>query len=149
METKTAKTNGQATKKVVKTILANGVKSKENKSTVPSSKTIQPKTEVKTEQKPIVKIIEPVVVELTLDQKIEKVENLKTLIEKRELLEASRKKLNSFVVGTNQFSESIILSDENGNSFKTSNTEVFTKVVETIKSTLVSKIAEIEEQIKF
>jgi len=149
METKTEKTNGTATKKVVKTILANGVKSKENKSTVPSAKTIQPKAEVKTEQKPIEKIIEPVVVELTLDQKIEKVENLKTLIEKRELLETSRKKLNSFVVGTNQFSESIILSDENGNTFKTSNTEVFTKVVETIKTTLIAKISEIEEQIEF
>jgi len=86
---------------------------------------------------------------LSLEQKIEKVETLKTLIEKRERLEASRKKLTAFVVGANQFSENIVLTDENGNTFKTSNTEVFAKVVDTIQNTLVSKIAEIENQIEF
>jgi len=86
---------------------------------------------------------------LTLEQKIEKVETLKTLIEKRERLEASRKKLTAFTVGANQFSENIVLTDENGNTFKTSNTEVFAKVVDTIQNTLVSKIAEIENQIEF
>ena len=90
---------------------------------------------------PVIQIAEPV---LTLEQKIEKIENLKTLIEKREKLEASRKKLTSFVVGANQFSECIVLTDENGNTFKTSNTEVFTKVVDTINNTLVSKITDIE-----
>ena len=95
---------------------------------------------------PVIQIAEPV---LTLEQKIEKIENLKTLIEKREKLEASRKKLTSFVVGANQFSECIVLTDENGNTFKTSNTEVFTKVVDTINNTLISKISEIEQQIEF
>ena len=90
---------------------------------------------------PVIQIAEPV---LTLEQKIEKIENLKTLIEKREKLEASRKKLTSFVDGANQFSECIVLTDENGNTFKTSNTEVFTKVVDTINNTLVSKITDIE-----
>lgn len=105
-------------------------------------------TPLKEEIKPSVEIPkqEPV---LSIEQKIEKIENLKTLIEKREKLEASRKKLNSFVVGSNQFSENLVLTDENGNSFTTSNTEVFTKVVDTIKETLVSKIAEIEKQIEF
>lgn len=92
---------------------------------------------------------EPAKAQMTLEQKIEKIENLKTLIEKRERLEASRKKLTAFVVGANQFSENIVLTDENGNSFKTSNTEVFAKVVDTIQNTLVSKIAEIESQIEF
>jgi hypothetical protein len=87
--------------------------------------------------------------ELSLEQKIEKVENLKVLIEKREVLEESRKKLNSFVVGSPQFGENIKLTDENGNTFQTSNTEVFSKVVETIKSTLIEKIKEIETQIQF
>jgi len=93
--------------------------------------------------------VEPPKPVLTLEQKIEKVETLKTLIEKRERLEASRKKLTAFVVGANQFSENIVLTDENGNTFKTSNTEVFAKVVDTIQNTLVSKIAEIENQIEF
>ncbi|MDD2636953.1 MAG: hypothetical protein PHW82_15780 [Bacteroidales bacterium] len=116
--------------------------------------TEQEKPEVKSVEtvEPIVKAVEPVVIakpQLSLEQKIEKIENLKTLIEKREKLEASRKKLTSFVVGTNQFNENIVLTDENGNNFKTSNTEVFTKVVETINNTLISKITEIEEQIEF
>ena len=93
--------------------------------------------------------VEPPKPVLTLEQKIEKVETLKTLIEKRERLEASRKKLTAFVVGANQFSENIVLTDENGNTFKTSNTEVFAKVVDTIQNTLVNKIAEIENQIEF
>jgi len=97
-------------------------------------------------EEPVQKVVEPV---LTLEQKIEKVENLKTLVDKREKLEMSRKKLQSFVVGANQFSENIVLTDENGNTFKTSNTEVFTKVVEAINTTLVGKISEIEQQIQF
>ncbi|MDD4149870.1 MAG: hypothetical protein PHE33_07560 [Bacteroidales bacterium] len=114
----------------------------------------QEKPEVKTVEtvEPIVKVVEQVETpkpQLSLEQKIEKIENLKTLIEKRERLEASRKKLTSFVVGANQFSENLVLTDEHGNTFKTSNTEVFTKVVETINSTLISKITEIEEQIEF
>ena len=87
--------------------------------------------------------------QLTLDQKIEKVENLKILIEKREKLEESRKKLSSFVVGSNQFSEKIMLTDDRGNTFITSNSEVFRKVVATINETLVTKVSEIEKQIEF
>ena len=107
-----------------------------------------PQKEVKQEVEKV-DIPQPEKPTLTLDQKIEKVQNLKTLIEKREKLEESRKKLGSFVVGSNQFSENIILTDENGNKFQTSNSEVFTKVVKTINETLVEKISEIEKQIEF
>ena len=106
--------------------------------------------EIKKVEKPIIELPKPVIVpELSLEQKIEKVENLKILIEKREILEESRKKLNAFVVGSPQFGESIKLTDENDNVFQTSNTEVFTKVIDTIKVTLIEKIKEIEEQINF
>ena len=149
--------NGLASKNDVNDIKNNGALSpRVNKPSEPNQTTAQ-KVEVKTEPTPIEKPIEEVkqvIVEvpkpqLTLDQKIEKVENLKTLIEKREKLEQSRKKLQAFVIGTSNFNENIVLTDENGNKFSTSNTEVFTKVVETINSTLVSKIAEIEKQIEF
>ena len=96
-----------------------------------------------------VKISDTVKTQLSLDQKIEKIENLKTLIDKRDKLEISRKKLGSFVVGTNQFNENIVLTDESGNTFKTSNSEVFTKVVDAINETLIAKIREIENQIEF
>jgi hypothetical protein len=127
-----------------------------NKPSEPNQTTAQ-KVEVKTEptqiieaeKKEIIQVVEVQKPQLTLDQKIEKVENLKTLIEKREKLEQSRKKLQSFIIGTNNFNENIVLTDESGNKFSTSNTEVFANVVETINKTLVSKIAEIEKQIEF
>jgi len=142
---------------------ANGLGMKKDlKNPTPIHKVVEKKTEKKEEVKKtssvqtpkveseIKKVIAPSPIpELTLEQKIEKVETLKMLIEKREILEDSRKKLNSFVIGSPQFGESIKLTDENGNSFQTSNTEVLTKVIATIKETLIEKIAEIEKEIKF
>jgi len=61
------------------------------------NKSVEVKPIEKKVEAPVIKIAEPV---LTLEQKIEKVENLKTLVDKREKLEMSRKKLQSFVVGT-------------------------------------------------
>jgi hypothetical protein len=176
METLTAKkTNGKATEKDVavlngKNVLApnnfkqneqpkpNGQEKPEVKTVETVETFVEPVENVEKVEKPVeavqevIKIVEvpaPPKPQLTLEQKIERIENLKTLIEKREKLEASRKKLTSFVVGANQFSECIVLTDENGNTFKTSNTEVFAKVVDAINSTLVTKITEIEQQIEF
>lgn len=155
METLTVKkTNGKATQKEVASInaknsVATGVMVKTEQVKPNGQETVKTAQVVEQVQE-VIKVVEPIAPpkpQLTLEQKIERIENLKTLIEKREKLEASRKKLSSFVVGANQFSECIVLTDENGNTFKTSNTEVFTKVVETINNTLVSKITEIEEQI--
>jgi len=143
METVVKKKNGQGTKKDVSSVKSPALKNAEKKKEV--TKEVKPTVEKKVET-PIKEVQEPL---LTLDQKIEKVENLKTLIDKREKLEESRKKLSSFIIGTNQFNESIVLTDENGNKFQTSNSEVFTKVVKSINETLIEKISEIEEQIKF
>ena len=153
--------NGLASKNDVNDIKNNGALSpRVNKPSEPNQTTAQ-KVEVKTEPKPIetpiieaekkeiIQVVEVPKPQLTLDQKIEKVENLKTLIEKREKLEQSRKKLQAFIIGTNNFNENIVLTDESGNKFSTSNTEVFANVIETINKTLVSKIAEIEKQIEF
>lgn len=147
-KTRTSGGNGKATKKdgsIIKSAaaIANNLKDS-NK-----AKGKNGNGKVKADLKDSVVIPETVKPELSIDQKIEKIENLKTLIDKRDRLEGSRKKLNSFVVGANQFSENIMLTDENGHTFKTSNTEVFKKVVETIRETLVSKISEIENQIEF
>jgi len=145
METIVKKTNGKGTKKDVSSVKSPALKNAEKKTNEVKKEEVKPTVEKKLET-PIKEIKEPV---LTLDQKIEKVENLKTLIDKREKLEESRKKLNSFVVGANQFSENIILTDENNNKFQTSNSEVFNKVVACINETLIEKISEIENQIKF
>ncbi len=145
METAVAKKNGKGTKKDVSSIKSSALKNVEKKvDEIKKNEEVKPTVEKV--EKPIEDIQKPV---LSLDQKIEKIENLKTLIEKRELLEESRKKLNSFVVGSPQFGENIVIKDESGNTFQTSNTEVLNKVIETIRCTLIEKISEIEEQIKF
>ena len=154
--TKTRRANGLGLKKDLKNVTPAIQKTVEKKAEikeeVKNTKSVEtPKVEeTKKVEKTIIELPKPVIVpELSLEQKIEKVENLKILIEKREILEDSRKKLNSFVVGSPQFGESIKLTDENDNVFQTSNTEVFTKVIDTIKVTLIEKIKEIEEQINF
>ena len=161
--TKTRRANGLGLKKDLKNVTPSTMKTVEKKTEIKEevkkdTSSVQTPTignspkveEIKKVEKPIVELPKPVIVpELSLEQKIEKVENLKILIEKREILEDSRKKLNSFVVGSPQFGESIKLTDENDNVFQTSNTEVFTKVIATIKETLIEKIAEIEKEIKF
>ena len=155
--TATKQTNGLGTKKDIKKgenlpkEQAKTASRKETKSVSSSQSPIVDKI-VKTEkpiiETPVKEVLKPAPV-LSLEQKIEKVENLTILIEKREVLEESRKKLNAFVIGSPQFGENIKLTDENGNVFQTSNTEVFTKVIEVIKSTLIEKIAEIETEIQF
>ena len=160
--TKTKRANGLGIKKDLKNVTPATSKAVEKKaetetkeevkktSSVPTSKEVTPKIEEI--KKPVIETPVPTpkpVPELTLEQKIEKVENLKLLIEKREILEESRKKLNAFVIGSPNFGENIKLTDEEGNTFHTSNTEVFTKVVATIKETLIDKIKEIETEIKF
>ena len=138
--TKTSKTNGLGLRKDLKKVIPATPKAVEKKIG----------TEKKEEVKKTSSIETPAPVpELSLEQKIEKVENLKILIEKREILEDSRKKLNAFVIGSPQFGENIKLTDEHGNTFQTSNTEVLSKVIATIKDTLVEKIKEIETEIKF
>lgn len=152
METLVKKSNGKATLQAVTELKNNGLS--QLKEVIEHAQKQEPEPQAAQTEAPapvpeVVEIPEPPKPTLTLEQKIEKVANLKTLIEKRERLEESRKKLTSFVIGTNQFNENIILTDENGNTFKTSNSEVFAKVVEAINSTLVSKIREIETQIEF
>lgn len=146
-----AGTNGQKSNLPVKVEKENtGVKTAEQAVTeVEPVQEVVKDVETVQEVETIVKPVATPEPQLTLEQKIEKIENLKILIGKREVLETSRKKLNSFVVGANQFSENIVLTDENGNTFRTSNSEVFANVVKTINETLVSKITEIEQQIEF
>jgi len=155
--TKTRKTNGLGLKKDLKNVIPSTMKTVEKKTATEKKEEVKTTSSVSTAKieepkKPIVELPVPTpapVPVLSLEQKIEKVENLKLLIEKREILEESRKKLNAFVIGSPQFGENIKLTDEHGNTFQTSNTEVLTKVVATIKNTLIDKIKDIEKEIQF
>ena len=146
--TKTRRANGLGLKKDLKNVTPATMKAVEKKAETETKEEVKKTSSVQTPK--VVSVpTPPPTPQLTLEQKIEKVENLKMLIEKREILEDSRKKLNAFVIGSPQFGESIKLTDEHGNTFQTSNTEVLTKVIATIKDTLVEKIKEIEKDINF
>jgi len=85
---------------------------------------------------------EPVVVprKLSLDERIQKVEDLSLLIDRYRILNESRRKLQTFQLGADGLSSSIQLRDAAGNEFRTSNSAV-------MKRTLDTKVREVEDLI--
>ena len=93
----------------------------------------------------------PVIVirELTLQEKINKIENLQLIVEKRERLVGTRSELEKFQTSSNDFNCTLRLNDSDGNVFTTSFTPGVKKVVEFLKGSFDSSIESIEDQIKF
>lgn len=85
---------------------------------------------------------------LSLDEKIQKVEDLTLMIERWRLLTESRRKLQTFQIGADSLSSVILLRDAAGSEFKTSNSGVITSVIEEMKKTLDLKVREVELQIE-
>ena len=88
-------------------------------------------------------------VQLPLEDRIQKVEDLTMLIERYKTLAESRRKLQSFQIGADGMSSAIALRDAAGNEFKTSNSAVITAVIDTMKNILDGKIQDVQEQISF
>ena len=84
---------------------------------------------------------------LTLDERIQRVEDLSLLIDRWKTLNDSRRKLQTFQIGADSLSSVISLRDSNGNEFRTSNSAVITSVIDEMKRTLDAKVREVEEQI--
>jgi hypothetical protein len=84
---------------------------------------------------------------LSLDEKIQRVEDLTLLIDRWRTLNESRRKLQTFQIGADSLSSVIMLRDAAGNEFKTSNSSVITSVIDEMKRTLDGKVKEVEEQI--
>ena len=84
---------------------------------------------------------------LSLDEKIQRVEDLTLLIDRWRTLNESRRKLQTFQIGADSLSSVILLKDAAGNEFKTSNSSVITSVIDEMKRTLDGKVKEVEEQI--
>jgi hypothetical protein len=84
---------------------------------------------------------------LTLDERIQRVEDLSLLIERWKTLNDSRRKLQTFQIGADSLSSVISLRDASGNEFKTSNSAVITSVIDEMKRTLDVKVRDVEEQI--
>ncbi len=103
-------------------------------------------------QTPVMTVVKSEPVEesrkLTLDERIQKVEDLTLMIERWRLLSESRRKLQTFQIGADSLSSVILLRDAAGNEFKTSNSSVITSVLEEMKKTLDQKVREVEQQIE-
>jgi len=93
-----------------------------------------------------VKVVKP---ELTLLEKILKVENLQLIIEKRAKLVQTRSELERFQISSNDFNCSMRLNDSDGNVFTTSFTPGVKKVIDFLKSSFDASISEAEEKINF
>ena len=84
---------------------------------------------------------------LSLDEKIQRVEDLSMLIDRWRTLSESRRKIQTFQIGADSLSSVILLKDANGNEFKTSNSAVINSVIDEMKRTLDVKVREVEDQI--
>ena len=85
----------------------------------------------------------------TLEEKIQKVEDLTLLIDWYRALAESRRKLQTFQIGADSMSSTILLKDAAGNEFRTSNSSVITTVIDEMKRTLDVKVREVETLINF
>ncbi len=87
--------------------------------------------------------------EMTLIERILKVENLQLVLEKRAKLVQTRSELERFQTTSNDFNCSMRLNDSDGNVFTTSFTPGIKKVIEFLKTAFDASIAEAEEKITF
>ena len=86
---------------------------------------------------------------LTLEKRIQKVEELNIIIEKWRKLNEAKKNLTGFQLGNDGLSSTITLKDAAGREFKTSHNLVVTTVLDTLQQVLDEKIIEVETQIDF
>ena len=86
---------------------------------------------------------------LSLEKRIQKVEELSIVIEKWRKLNEAKKNLNGFKLGADGLSSTVIIRDVSGQEFKTSHNIVVETVLNTVQGVLDEKITEMEKQINF
>ncbi len=86
---------------------------------------------------------------LSLEKRIQKVEELNIVIDKWRKLGEAKKNLNGFKLGADGLSSTVIIRDVSGQEFKTSHNIVVETVLKTVQGVLDEKISEVEEQINF
>ena len=136
----------------------NGGASKEETAVLAAVKTVlnpeQNKTEEKKpvlqieQEKPVIPAPEPKK-EMTMLEKILKVENLQLVVEKRAKLVQTRSELERFQISSNDFNCSMRLNDSDGNVFTTSFTPGIKKVIDFLKSSFDASITDVENKITF
>ncbi len=128
-----------ATMTVVKDVAANGAKVGIEETTA------EVVTEVVAEIPPVV-IPKPA---LSLEKRVEKVEELTIVIEKWRKLQDARKGLNAFKLGADGLSSTLTLKDSSGQTFSTSNNVAVEAALLNIRQVLNEKIADAENEINF
>lgn len=97
----------------------------------------------------VIKPAEKVAPVITLERKMEKVEELNITIAKWRGLQAARKGLINFRLGTDGLSSTLTLKDADGQPFSTSNPVVVEAALQHIRQVLNEKISEAENEINF
>ena len=87
--------------------------------------------------------------EMTMMEKILKIENLQLVIEKRAKLVQTRSELDRFQISSNDFNCTMRLNDSDGNVFTTSFTPGIKKVIDFLKTQFDASITEAESKITF
>jgi len=87
--------------------------------------------------------------EMTMMEKILKIENLQLVIEKRAKLVQTRSELDRFQISSNDFNCTMRLNDSDGNVFTTSFTPGIKKVIDFLKTSFEASISEAESKITF
>ena len=99
-------------------------------------------------EKPVIPAPEPKK-EMTMMEKILKIENLQLVIEKRAKLVQTRSELDRFQISSNDFNCTMRLNDSDGNVFTTSFTPGIKKVIDFLRSSFDASISDVEGKIKF
>jgi hypothetical protein len=86
---------------------------------------------------------------ISVERRIEKVEELKITIKKYQQLQEARKGLTNFRLGSDGMSAVLTLKDADGTPFSTSNPVVLETALNHIRQVLNEKIHETEQEINF
>lgn len=87
--------------------------------------------------------------ELSIMEKILKIENLQLVVEKRAKLVQTRSELDRFQIASNDFNCTMRLNDSDGNVFSTNFTPGIKKVIDFLKAQFDASISEAESKIAF
>jgi len=99
-------------------------------------------------EKPVIPAPEPRK-EMTIIEKILRIENLQLVVEKRAKLVQTRSELDRFLIASNDFNCTMRLNDSDGNVFTTSFTPGFKKVIDFLKAQFDASITDAESKINF
>ncbi len=110
-----------------------------------NGESIKPTMEI-VKDTPVTKTENPI---LSLEKKIQKVNELNMIIDKWKRLNEARTNLTGFKLGADGLSSTVTIRDVSGQEFKTSHGIVVETVLASVKEVLDKKISEVENQISF